>query len=128
MAKSFSRATRIGDQIQKELADLIRNELKDPRIGMVTITGVDVTSDYSHAKVFFTTLAEQQGMEESLAGLNHAAGFLRSELFHRLALRVIPELHFVYDESIARGVRLSTLIDEAVATEKGGPEKNQGDS
>jgi len=122
MAKSpkvSGRAIRIGDQIQKELADLIRQEVKDPRVGMVTITGVDVASDYSHAKVFFSTLADKQTIDECALGLNHAAGFLRSALFHRLALRVIPQLHFVYDESIERGVRISALIDQAVATDKG---------
>lgn len=118
MAKSFNRATRIGDQIQKELAELIRLEVKDPRVGMVTITGVEVASDYSHAKVFLTTLADQRGKEDCLAGLNHAAGFLRSQLFRRLQLRVVPELHFVYDESVERGMRLSSLIGEAVASEK----------
>ena len=125
-SKSIGRATRIGDQIQKDLADLIRQEVKDPRVGMVTITGVDVASDYSHAKVFFTTLAAKQTVEECVAGLNHAAGFLRGELFHRLALRVIPQLHFIYDESIERGVRLSTLIDQAVAKDQAvATEKNR---
>jgi ribosome-binding factor A len=121
--KAFSRATRIGDQIQKELADLIRHEVKDPRVGMVTITGVDVASDYSHAKVFVTTLEDQRSIEETLEGLNCAAGFLRSSLFHRLQLRVIPQLHFVYDESIERGIRLTSLINEAIASDKNDPEK-----
>ena len=121
MAKSpkvSGRAIRIGDQIQKDLSDLIRQEVKDPRVGMVTITSVDVASDYSHAKVFFTMLADKQTVDECAAGLNHAAGFLRSALFHRLALRIVPQLHFVYDESIERGVRISALIDQAVATNK----------
>ena len=118
MAKPLNRATRIGDQIQKELADLIRHEVKDPRVGMVTITGVDVASDYSHAKVFVTTLDSTHTIEETLIGLGNAAGFLRSALFHRLALRVIPQLHFVHDVSIERGVHLSTLIDQAVASDK----------
>jgi ribosome-binding factor A len=124
MAKSFSRATRIGDQIQKELADLIRLEVKDPRVGMVTITGVDLASDYSHAKVFVTTLGDQQNTEETLAGLRHAAGFLRNALFHRLSLRVIPQLNFVYDDSIERGIHLTSLIDQAVASEKTDPDKS----
>jgi len=118
MAKSSHRVTRIGDQIQKELADLVRLEVKDPRVGMVTITGVDVASDYSHAKVFVTTFDTKHKIEEAVAGLNHAAGFLRNALFQRLALRVIPQLHFVYDESIERGIRLTSLIDKAVASEK----------
>ncbi|MBA2689910.1 MAG: 30S ribosome-binding factor RbfA [Burkholderiales bacterium] len=118
MAKSFNRATRIGDQIQKELADLIRLEVKDPRVGMVTLTGVEVASDYSHGKVFFTTLNPKHSIEETLAGLSNAAGFLRHALFQRLDLRVIPQLHFVYDESIERGVHLTSLIDQAVASNK----------
>ncbi|MES2354133.1 MAG: 30S ribosome-binding factor RbfA [Pseudomonadota bacterium] len=118
MAKSFHRTTRVGDQIQKELADLVRLEVKDPRIGMVTITGVEVAADYSHAKVFVTTLDTKHKIDEAVAGLNHAAGFLRSALFHRLALRVIPQLHFVYDESIERGIRLTSLIDEAISSER----------
>ena len=118
MPKSFSRAVRIGDQIQRELAELIRLEVKDPRVGMVTITAVQVAFDYSHAKIFFTTLADQQSVDECLAGLNHAAGYLRNQLFHRLQLRVVPQLNFVYDESVERGMRLSSLIDEAVASER----------
>jgi ribosome-binding factor A len=108
---------RIGDQIQKELADLIRLEVKDPRVGMVTITSVEVSFDYAQAKVFFTTLADRDSLEECLKALNHAAGFLRNQLFHRLKLRVVPQLHFIYDESVERGIRLSSLIDEAVASE-----------
>jgi ribosome-binding factor A len=118
LPKSFSRAVRIGDQIQRELAELIRLEVKDPRVGMVTITAVQVAFDYSHAKIFFTTLGDQQSLDECLAGLNHAAGYLRNQLFHRLQLRVVPQLNFVYDESVARGIRLSSLIDEAVASER----------
>lgn len=118
MKKSYSRSTRVGDQIQKELADLIRNELKDPRVGMVTVTAVDVAADYSHAKVYVTTLDDKRPIEDMLDGLNHSAGFLRAGLFHRLSLRVIPQLHFVYDKSIERGIHLTSLIDEAVASAK----------
>lgn len=118
MAKNFSRAVRVGDQIQKELSDLIRLEVKDPRVRMVTVTAVDVASDYSHAKVFITSLDTNNPIKDTLAGLNNAAGFLRNALFQQLKLRVIPQLHFLYDESIERGVRLSSLIDEAVASEK----------
>ncbi|HVK56590.1 MAG TPA: 30S ribosome-binding factor RbfA [Burkholderiales bacterium] len=123
MTKSFSRTTRIGDQIQKELSELIRLEVKDPRVGMVTITGVDVSSDYSHAKVFITTLDEKRSMEETLIGLGNAAGFLRKALFQRLSLRVIPQLHFLYDASIERGIHLTSLIDDAVASDKSNLDK-----
>jgi ribosome-binding factor A len=117
MPRDYPRTLRVAEQIQRELADLIRLEVKDPRVGMVTLVGVDVSPDYAHAKVFFTTLGEPAQIEAAGAGLNRAAGFLRSELGHRLHLRGIPQLHFIYDESVERGARLSRLIDEAV----GGP-------
>ncbi len=118
MPRDYSRTLRVADQIQRELADLLQNEIKDPRIGHITITAVEVTRDYSHAKVFYTSLTSK---EENLLienGLERAKGFLRSNLSHRLKLRVIPELHFVYDESIERGVRLSKLIDQAIAQDQ----------
>ena len=111
-----ARSARIADQIQRELAELIRMELRDPRVGkLVTLTGVELSRDQSHAKVFFTVLGAQSQQDEALQGLARAAGFLRSELAHRLSTRTVPELHFAYDESIERGVRLSRLIDEAVS-------------
>lgn len=115
MPRDHSRTLRIAEQIQRELAGLIRLELKDPRVGMVTLTDVEVTADYAHAKVFFTTLGTSDQIAAATAGLNHAAGFLRHELGQRIKLRSIPQLHFIYDESVERGVRLSRLIDEAVA-------------
>ena len=117
MPKDYSRTLRIADQIQRELADLIRNELKDRRVGMITPTGVEVAQDYGHAKVFYTTLGSEADNFLTGKGLEHAAGFLRSELSHRLKLRVVPQLHFIYDQSVERGMRLSQLIDEAVALE-----------
>jgi ribosome-binding factor A len=87
---------------------------------MVTLTGVEVAADYGHAKVFFTVLGDDARVEAAAAGLNNAAGFLRHELNARIKLRSIPQLHFVYDESIERGVRLSRLIDQAVSTGDGG--------
>lgn len=118
MPKDYSRALRVADQIQRELADLIQHEIKDPRVGKVTITAVEVTRDYSHAKVFYTTLAntEEKFLVEN--GLEHAKGFLRSSLSHRMKLRITPQLHFIYDESVERGMRLSKLIDEAIAQDK----------
>lgn len=112
---SASRRARIADQIQRELAEIIRLELRDPRVGMVTLTGVDVSRDGSHAKVFFTVLGAESAARDAAEGLQRAAGFLRSNLAHRLSTRSVPELHFEFDESVERGVRLSRLIDEAVA-------------
>ena len=118
MPKDFSRALRIADQMQRELADLFLHEIKDPRVKQITITAVEVTRDYSHAKVFYTTLGSQEEKFLAEKGLDHANGFLRTSLSHRMKLRIVPQLHFIYDESVERGMRLSKLIDEAVALEK----------
>ena len=111
------RGVRVADQIQRDLAEIIAYELKDPRVGMITITEVQVTPDYAHAKVFFTTLAEdEQAIKNTIAGLNKASGFIRGELGRRLTIHTTPELHFVHDQSTARGIELSKLIDQANAT------------
>ena len=108
------RQARIADQIQRELAEVIRLELRDPRVGMVTITGVELSRDQSHAKVWFTALGAPSDAEQAREGLQRAAGFLRSQLAHRLTTRTVPDLSFEYDESVERGVRLTRLIEEAV--------------
>jgi len=115
MPRDYPRSRRIAEQIQRELSDIIRLELKDPRVGMITIIDVEVSHDQSHAKVFFTSLGDQQAVADTTRGLQHAAGFLRSELAHRMKLRVVPQIQFKYDESVERGMRLSKLIDDAVA-------------
>ena len=116
MPKGYSRTDRIAEQIQRELAQLLRLELKDPRVGMVTLTSVEVTRDYSHAKVFYTTFGgENNAVQE---GLEHASGYLRSQLAHAMKLRIMPQLHFIYDPSIERGANLSRLIDQAVASDQ----------
>ena len=120
MPRDFSRTLRVAEQVRRELADLIRLEVKDPRVGMVTLTDVEVAADYGHAKIFFTLLGDQAQIEAAGEGLNHAAGFLRRELGRRIKLRTIPQLHFSYDESVERGMRLSRLIDDAVSGRSGG--------
>jgi ribosome-binding factor A len=111
------RGVRVADQIQRDLAEIISYELKDPRVGMITITEVQVTPDYAHAKVFFTTLNDNpEAVKDTLAGLSKAAGFIRGQLGRRLTIHTTPELHFVHDTSTARGIELSKLIDEANAT------------
>ena len=115
MPKDYPRSRRIADQVQRDLSDVIRLELKDPRVGMITITDVEVTPDHKLAKVFFTVLGDETRIEETARGLGHAAGFLRSRLAHRFEMRSVPQLQFVYDASVERGVRLSHLIDTAVA-------------
>ena len=116
--KSFSRTDRIVEQIRRELAELIRLELKDPRVSLVTLTDVEITPDYAHAKVFYTTLAEAEQRVEIERGLKHSAGFLRRELGRRVRIHHTPELHFVFDASVERGTHLSQLIDQAVASDQ----------
>jgi len=118
MPKEFSRSSRVAEQVQRELAELIRLELKDPRVGLVTLTGVELTPDYAYAKVFYTTLADASARQDIDAGLRRASGFLRRELGRRIRIHTLPELHFVFDESVERGDRLSRLIDEAVASDR----------
>ena len=111
------RSQRVADQIQKDLAELIAVEVKDPRVGMVTLTEVQLTPDYAHAKIFFTTLIDDPAaVKKTLDGLHKASGFLRAQLGRRLHIHTLPELHFVYDISPSRGAALSKLIDEANAT------------
>jgi ribosome-binding factor A len=111
------RGVRVADQIQRDLAEIIAYELKDPRVGMITITEVQVTPDYAHAKVFFTTLVDNdEAIQNTLTGLRQAAGFIRGQLGRRLTIHTTPEVHFVHDVSTARGMKLSKLIDEANAT------------
>jgi ribosome-binding factor A len=112
------RAQRVADQVQRELAVLLRDEVKDPRVGRITITSVEVSADLSHAKIFFTHLAGREHADEAVHALQHAAGFLRTELSHRLELYSVPQLHFAYDDSIESGMRISQLIDAAVAADR----------
>jgi ribosome-binding factor A len=105
------RGQRIADQIQRDLAELIR-ELKDPRIGMLTINAVEVTPDYAHAKVYFTVIGADA--ETAAKGLNSAAGHLHNLLFKRLRIHTVPRLHFVHDTSVERGFEIDRLIEQAV--------------
>jgi ribosome-binding factor A len=116
---NHQRLRRIADQIQRELADLLRHEVKDPRVGMVTITGVEVSVDLAHAKVFFSLLGDADAQAKAEHGLTSAAGFLRSQLGRRLRAHNTPELHFRFDGSIENGMRLSKLIDDANADQGG---------
>ncbi len=108
----------MGEQIQRELATLIHDEIDDPRLGLVSISAVEVSRDLSHAKVFFSTLGEQQDADNSLAVLQGAAGFLRHSLGKRLTMRHVPQLHFKQDHSLEQGARLSALIDSAVRADQ----------
>ena len=120
MAKEFSRSDRVAEQIQRELADLLQFEVKDPRVGMVTVTEVEVSGDMAHAKIYYSA---KEGTAELQKGLEKSAGFLRSQLAKRMLVRTVPQLHFIYDASIDRGMRLSKLIDEALAADNHTEEK-----
>ena len=117
MKRGQGRPQRLGDLIQREVSDLIRLELRDPRVGMITVTSVDVSPDMSHAKVFFTML-EKDKLEDTLHGLKRSAGFLRSQLARRIQMYTTPELRFEYDESVERGDHLSRLIDSVIPKKK----------
>ncbi|HKU45571.1 MAG TPA: 30S ribosome-binding factor RbfA [Burkholderiales bacterium] len=110
MKTGQGRPQRLGDLIQREVSELIRLEVRDPRVGMITITSVDVSPDLSHAKIFFTVL-EKQKLADTLAGLRRSAGFLRSQLARRIKMYTTPQLRFEYDESVERGDHLSRLIE-----------------
>ena len=115
-----NRSFKVSDQIQRDLSELIARELKDPRVGMVTLQGVEVTPDYAHAKVFFSVLVGDP--EATLEALNQAAGFLRNGLFKRLHIHTVPTLHFVYDRTTERAADMNALIAKAVASR--GPEES----
>ena len=112
--KKPGRSLRVADQIAKDLAQLIPKEVHDPRVGLVTITGCDITPDSAHAKVYFTVLGSDP--EACAEGLNNAAGMLRNILFRRLTIHTVPTLHFTIDESVERGFAMDALIREAMKT------------
>jgi ribosome-binding factor A len=113
--RGFARTDRVAEQIRRDLSELIRAEIRDPRVQQVSLTAVEVTPDYAHAKVFYTALVGEGERDALAQGLKRASGFLRHELSRQLLLRTVPELHFVYDTSVERGMSLSSLIDSAVA-------------
>lgn len=117
MAREFSRTDRVGSQVQRELASIIRNELDDPRLGMLTIQEVRISKDFSHAKVYYTSLGSSLEPVEIQRILKEAAPFLRHELGRKVNMRTTPELRFVHDESVERGEKLSSLIEAAVKSD-----------
>ena len=120
MPREFSRTQRVADFVKQELARLIQLEVRDPRVGMVSVTDVEVSRDLSHAKVFVTVLGKdsEQEAEEPIAVLNKASGFLRSQLARANNARTTPKLRFYFDSSVGRGQHLSGLIDKAVQADK----------
>ena len=120
MAREFSRTSRVADHLQRELAGLIQREVRDPRIGMVSVTAADVSRDMSYAKVYYTVLSadDSDNVEEVTAVLNKAAGFLRSQLARDSAMRSVPQLRFYFDSSVGRGRYLEELISKATDADR----------
>lgn len=119
-SKKPGRSLRIADQIQRDLAELIPREVRDPRVGLVTVSGVEITPDYAHAKVYFTVIGSDP--QVAAQGLNAAAGHLHNLLFKRLRIHTVPRLHFVHDASVEKGFEIDRLIAQAV----GEPERPAG--
>jgi len=119
MAREYARTDRVGQQIQKEIAIILMREIKDPRLSMTTVSAVEVTRDLAYAKVFVTFFDDDDDkIKSSVEVLNEAEGYIRSLLAKRLRARIMPHLRFVYDQSMAEGVRMSSLVDQAVASDK----------
>ncbi len=120
MAKEYARTQRVADYLQRELAALIQHEVRDPRVGMVSITGVDVSRDMGHAKVYYTSMTANTAEEasESTEALNKAAGFLRSHLSRDSSMRMVPQLRFYFDASVGRGRDLEDLIRKAADSDR----------
>jgi ribosome-binding factor A len=121
MAREYARTDRVGQQIQKEIATILMREIKDPRLSMTTVSAVEVTRDLAYAKIFVTFFNDNQDeIKASLEVLAEAEGYIRSLLGKRLRARIMPHLRFVYDSSMSEGVRMSALVDQAVASDKNG--------
>ncbi|HCH69350.1 MAG TPA: 30S ribosome-binding factor RbfA [Colwellia sp.] len=119
MAREYARTDRVGQQIQKEIAIILMREIKDPRLSMTTVSAVEVTRDLAYAKVFVTFYNDDaEAIKASLEVLADAEGYIRSLLGKRLRARIMPHLRFVYDSSMSEGVRMSALVDQAVASDK----------
>ena len=118
MPREFPRARRVEEQLKRLLSELVRREVKDPRVGLVTITSTEVSKDLSHATVYFTPFAGTGDAAAALEALQHAAGYLRHQVRNQMRLRVAPDLVFRIDDSVERGARLSALIHDAVESDK----------
>ncbi len=123
MPREFSRSRRVAEQLQRELAGLIGSVLKDPRVGLVTVTAVEVSKDLAYAKVFVSSIGESGTREELIGTLQHASGFLRHEIGQAMKLRIIPELRFHYDDTLEKAAKLEALIARANATPKDGKDE-----
>ena len=120
---STHRSNRVAEEIKKEVAVMIRDEIKDPRIGFITITAVDVTNDLRHSKIFISILGSAEEKEASIKALNKANGFIRSKLGRRIRLCYTPEITFIFDDSIEHGAKIMTLLNKVKADK--GEEKGE---
>ncbi|MBQ4889881.1 MULTISPECIES: 30S ribosome-binding factor RbfA [Shewanella] len=128
MAKEFSRTRRIAQQLQQELAMILQRDMKDPRIGFVTVNDVDVSRDLSFAKVFVTFFEEDQELvDQKIEALTAAAPYVRTLVASRMKLRVMPELRFVYDSSLVEGMRMSNLVSQVITQDKAKQDKARQD-
>lgn len=125
MPREFSRTRRVSEQIQRELAVLVRDEIKDPRLGMISVSGAEVSRDLSYATVYVSVLGDDKAVTESLTVLNRAAGFLRHRLGQSMRIRTVPQLKFEFDSSLQEGARMDALINEAVSRNR--PEEDEGE-
>ncbi|RHW74954.1 30S ribosome-binding factor RbfA [Colwellia sp. RSH04] len=125
MAREYARTDRVGQQIQKEIAVILMREIKDPRLSMTTVSAVEVTRDLAYAKVFVTFFNDNEDeINASLEVLSEAEGYIRSLLGKRLRARIMPHLRFVYDKSMAEGVRMGNLVDQAIASDSNSTNEN----
>ena len=131
MAREFARTDRVSQEIQREIAVILQREIKDPRLGMLTVSSVEVTRDLLYAKVFVTFFDDdQEVIKTSISVLNDAAGYIRSILAKSLRARIMPNLRFVYDQSLAEGIRMSSLVDQVIRDDerKSNQDENAADS
>ena len=131
MAREFTRSQRVSDYLQRELASLIQREIRDPRVGMVSVTGVDVSRDIGHAKIHYTVLGADSSEDAKVSTevLNRASGFLRSQLSRESKMRSVPQLRFYFDSSVGQGRHMEDLIDRAAKADRelvGGEEPDVG--
>ena len=115
---SNMRAERVGEQMKQEIMDIVNNKVKDPRVGFLTITDVELTNDLSHAKVYLTVLGSNKEIDNTFKALEKAKGFIKSELGSRMRLRIIPDLTFEYDKSIEYGNKIERMIQDLLNEDK----------
>ncbi|MDG2953343.1 30S ribosome-binding factor RbfA [Bisgaard Taxon 10/6] len=120
MSREFSRADRVAQELQKEVAIILQREVKDPRIGMVTVSDVEVSRDLAYAKIFVTFLFDNdpEAIKQGMKGLEKASPYIRSLLGKAMRLRIVPELRFVYDESLVEGMRMSNLVSSVIKNDE----------